>query len=351
MLKPTAPAKVSAAGGKVQTIYVATTRMPSSANPGAFTSERSLQTHYAEYQISVPPNHKPGAIEWPTAARDPKTSFVTVSYRPLDRPAFERAVASRQNGAKPNVGVFVHGFNNNFQEALYRLAQMHADAGGRGSVILFSWPSEASIGGYVADKDGVTISRDGLVDVLTMLGRNPNLGNTIVLGHSMGGWLTAESLRQLRLMHRDDVFKRMKVVLAAPDIDVDVFRSQLEVIGPLNPPMTLLVSKDDKALAVSRFIAGEHNRLGALDVDHPQVAEAARKANVQVVDISALKTDDDFRHNRFTELAAMMPKLMERDKTASATSLQQAGAFVLNGVGTTLASPFRLAGAAMAGSR
>jgi esterase/lipase superfamily enzyme len=35
-------------------------------------------------------------------------------------------------------------------------------------------------------------------------------------------------------------------MLAAPDSDIDVFRIQVAVIGPMTPLLTTLVSKDDR---------------------------------------------------------------------------------------------------------
>jgi esterase/lipase superfamily enzyme len=165
----------------------------------------------------------------------------------------------------------------------------------------------------------------------------------------MGGWLTVEALRQLRLMGKDTALSRMKVILAAPDIDVDVFRAQLQVIGPMASPMTILVSKDDRALAVSSFISGERERVGALDVDDPRVQEAAKRANIQVVDISGLSATDTFKHNRFSELSVYFPVLAKQDAAGSAPDLRKAGAFVFNAVGATIASPFSLAGKLVAG--
>ena len=50
---------------------------------------------YAEFVISVPPNHKPGNIELPGATPDPRSAFVTVRQRVLDKPTFEAEI-SRQ---------------------------------------------------------------------------------------------------------------------------------------------------------------------------------------------------------------------------------------------------------------
>lgn len=183
-------------GAEVLTIYVATTRQRDENDERAFTSGRASHVSYAEYRISIPPTHKPGNVEWPARQVDPGRHFAVVGYRALDRSDFEREVARQRGGHPPDVGVFVHGYNTNFQEALFRLAQMTADAGVKDAApILFSWPSEGSIAGYVADKDAVTYSRDQLAALLTTLTRQETRGPVTVVGHSMGGWLTAEALR------------------------------------------------------------------------------------------------------------------------------------------------------------
>lgn len=335
-----------APGARTVTVYVATTRQGEEGEPGIFTAGRAMGTSYARYTVSIPPGHQPGRIEWPKGKVNPETDFATVSRQVLDRAGFEAEV-SRRRGPAPEIGVFVHGYNTNFQEALYLLAQMTADAGVNGVPILFAWPSDGSVTGYVSDKDAVTASRDQLADLLAMLAAKPTRGPITVIGHSMGGWLTAEAIRQLRLTGQDRVIDRLHVVLAAPDIDVDVFQAQMAVIGPLSPPMTILVSRDDVALSVSEKLASDRQRVGRLDVGDPRVEEATRRARVQVVDISGLDTSDSFRHNRFTALAALYPKLAA--SRAGGTDLRQSGAFVLNAVGATLSSPFTLAGRVMAG--
>ncbi len=335
-------------GAREVTVYVATTRQRASPDANVFTTGRAAELSYAEFTISIPPNHKPGNVEWPSATPDPGSAFVTVRQRVLDRPTFEAEI-SRQRGGRPrDVGIFVHGYNVNFQEAVFQMAQMTVDAHLDGAPIVFAWPSEGSPTGYIADKDAVTFSRDQLVQLLTALARKPQIGAINVIGHSMGGWLTVEALRQLRLTGQDATIRRLKVVLAAPDIDDDVFGRQLAVIGPLNPPMTVLVSRDDAALSISRFVADNHDRVGAVNVGDPRVAEAARKANVQVIDISSLEAADEFKHDRFAQLAAFYPKISS-EEAGGRGGLRQAGVFVFNSVGATLSAPFAFAGQAVAG--
>src|SRR5215831_18910422 len=303
------PAQASTPGARVVTVYVATTRARQKPDSNVFTNSHSRELNYAAFRISIPPEHRAGNIEWPTSTPDPVLSFATVQQKALDKRTFEQLIAVR-SGARPvKAGVFIHGFNTNFQEALFRLAQMAVDADVAGAPILFAWPSEAKLTGYVADKDAVTASRDQLAEVLKMLARDSAVGDVTVIAHSMGAWLTVEALRQLRLAHDDAVISRLRIVLAAPDIDVDVFRTQMAVIGPLSPPMTVLVSRDDIALSVSSHIAGDRPRLGMIDVDDPRVQEAAVKARLEIIDVSSVKAPDRLHHDRFASLAALYPRL------------------------------------------
>lgn len=344
------PVPASARGVKVVTVYVATTRTRENPASNIFTNGRSQNLNYAEFKISIPPGHRAGAIEWPTGTPDPTVNFTTLQQNVLDARAFEQRITLRGNGRnKLRTGVFVHGFNTNFQEALYRVAQLTADAGLDDAPILFAWPSQAEVTGYVADRDAVTYSRDQLSSLLAKLARNPAVGDITIVGHSMGSWLTVEALRQLRLTGNNALISRLKVILAAPDIDVDVFRAQMDVIGPLNPPMTLLVSRDDVALSFSSRIAGERQRIGTLNVDDPTIQEAAAKAKVQIIDISELKASDGLNHDRFVSLAALYPRLAATEADATGRDLRSTGAYILDAVGATLASPFILSGQALAG--
>jgi esterase/lipase superfamily enzyme len=343
------PTLASVPGAHLETIYVATTRARAAADMNVFTTGRAHQTNYASFEISVPPTHQPGHIEWPDARPTPATSFTTVRQSVLDKDTFQRDMAL-QLKAKPHsqITVFVHGYNNNFQESLFRLAQLSADADLNGLPILFAWPSDAKLTGYSSDKESATYSRDELVDLLTMLSREPAPEKINVVAHSMGAWLAVEALRQLRLSGKNKVIERLNVILAAPDIDVDVFRAQMAVVGPLSPPITVLVSRDDIAMSFASRVAGDRKRVGALDVDDPRVQEAALKAKLQILDISSLQAPDGFNHDRFASLAALYPRL-QAEANQNGTDLRQTGAFVFSAFGTTLSSPFNLAGTALNG--
>jgi esterase/lipase superfamily enzyme len=304
------------AGIKTIPIYVATTRKRAAPSENVFTTERASTLNFAKFVVGIPPNHQPGNIEWANGTPDPRANFATIDQAVLSDAEFRSAVApaakSSGRGKKHNVLIFVHGFNNNFQESLYRLAQIDADSG-YGMSILFAWPSQGDPILYGEDRDAAAYSRDYLMALLTMVSSSPQVGEILVVAHSMGGMLTADALRELRIQRRDRVIARLRVVLAAPDIDVDQFRSQVETIGPLKPPLTVLVSKDDRALKLSSLIGGSRVRAGALDVDNPLVQEAALKAQVRIVDISELKSPDGgLGHDRLFSFAVLYPQLQRQ---------------------------------------
>src|SRR5882724_1894984 len=322
----------TAPGTKSVSIYVATARKRGTPLENVLTAERANTLNFAKFTIAIPPNHQSGNIEWPAGAPDPRVSFATIDQAVLTDTEFRKAVAlpsqSSRQGKKQNVLVFVHGYNNNFQESLYRLAQIDADAGFNGIPVLFAWPSQGDVTKYGADKEAAAYSRDYLIELLTMVTSSSQVGEIMVVAHSMGCMVTAEALRELRISRRDRVIARLgRVVLAARDIDVDVFQSQVQAIGPLNPPLTVLVSKDDTALSLSSFIGGSRTRAGAIDVENPRVRDAALKAKVRIIDISQLESPDGgMRHDRLFSLAALYPQLERRP----AAERQGFGAFLFD---------------------
>lgn len=335
-------------GAQTVAVHTATTREREANGARTFTAERAEETSYARFTISVPPDHQPGHIEWARGLPDPAKTFAVLEERPLSESAFLDSVTASSTGTARNVTVFVHGYNQNFPQALFRLAQMSIDADLDGAAVLFAWPSQAALAGYVADKDSATYSRDYLADMLTAMARDRRIGDITVLAHSMGAWLTVEALRQLRLSGRADAFDHLQVVLAAPDIDIDVFRAQMAIIGTMEPPMVVLTAPDDRALFVSRYLGAAHQRVGALDVNDPRVREVARETNIAIVDISGLEALDGLHHSRYASLAAIYPQLSREEAGLPSSGLRQAGAFVFNAVGTTLSSPFILVGEALA---
>ena len=89
-------------------------------------------------------------------------------------------------------------------------------------------------------------------------------------------------------------------MLAAPDVDVDVFRSQIADMGK-SPPGTLRSScrRDDRALAVSRRVWGDVSRLGSIDPEQPPYKAELAQNEITVIDLTKVKAGDKLHHDKF----------------------------------------------------
>ncbi|MGL4813026.1 MAG: alpha/beta hydrolase [Beijerinckiaceae bacterium] len=306
-------------------ILVASTR-PESGSKGG-------RAKFSQIRVTVPPGHRPGVIERPTITPEsPGRHFTVQRLKTLDHSdvtgAVTQEIAGKQ-GLGRDVLVFVHGFNNSREEASFRLAQIVEDTGFNGLPVLFSWPSQQSLWGYGADKEGATASRDALEGLLVELGANPDVGRVHVLAHSMGTWLAMESLRQAAIGGRGNLGGKIgSVMLAAPDLDLDVFQSQIARLGKADH-ISLFVASDDRALAVSSRIAGQRARVGALDLANKEHREAVTALGVRVYDMTGSRDGSDyFRHGTFAEAPQIVKVIGSRLKDAPVREASAAQATV-----------------------
>ena len=144
------PVAQSAEGTSRVNVLVATTRQRSVADAGEmFNGERGEDVSYAAVTVSIPPDNsrKSGEINWPASLPgDPNRDFVTHSANYLDKQQLSAAVsAAAKPAGRRNALIFVHGFNNRFDDAVYRFAQVVHDAKAPGIPVLFTWPSRGEL--------------------------------------------------------------------------------------------------------------------------------------------------------------------------------------------------------------
>ncbi|GGH11026.1 hypothetical protein GCM10007036_07850 [Alsobacter metallidurans] len=297
------------AGATPHTLLVATTR-ERDARPGTwFNGERAYPLDFARLEVSVPPTHKPGEVEWPSAAPgNAETDFVVRDAAYVDgEKAFvdtlNSQLASRPPGSR-KVFLFIHGYNTLFAEGVYRFAQVIHDAKAPAVPVLFTWASRGQLSQYVYDMNSATAARDSLDRTIRLLFAS-NAEEVNIVAHSMGNWVTVEALRQIKISGRAPQISKLGVlILAAPDIDIDVFKSQMRQFGKPKKPFVIVLSKDDKALRASSFIAGGAARLGA-DSDRDELAALG----AIVLDMTDVKALDSSNHGKFAQLAAVAPQL------------------------------------------
>jgi esterase/lipase superfamily enzyme len=319
------PVTTTAEGTSRIPILVATTRQRSTTDPGEmFSGERAAEVSYAAVTVSIPPDaaRKIGEIQWPASLPgDPRTNFVTVSAEYIDKQAFAASiVAMAKQTGRTKVLVFVHGFNNRFDEAVYRFAQIVHDSKVPVIPVLFTWPSrgEVRLRTYNYDRESANYSRDALESLLGTLTSYPVVTEVNLLAHSMGNWVALEALRgrsmrggQTAASIRADKLKN--AMLVAPDVDVDVFRAQIQRMGTARPRIALFVSQDDSALRLSRTIADDVPRLGNVDPTLEPYRSELERDKILVFDLTHLATAGDDAHDRaFDDVTSVMGMIRQR---------------------------------------
>jgi esterase/lipase superfamily enzyme len=154
----------------------------------------------------------------------------------------------------------VHGFNNTFDDSVFRAAQVMWDLQYKGLPVLFSWPSRGGASepadiaiSYAHDLDSAlnqSDTFDGFLHTLQSLG----IKKIHLLVHSMGNFLVLNALR--RESSSTQPIKLGEWILAAPDIDVDQFLQFVPTVQPYVTHMTLYASAMDNALLASMAARG-----------------------------------------------------------------------------------------------
>jgi esterase/lipase superfamily enzyme len=275
-------------------IIVATSRAPAPP-PQHFSSQRSTALAFARFEVSIPPDRSAGTVRFPAEAElNPQKDFLTVTVDQLEgTDGFIRAVDTELFALQTTTAtVFVHGYNTNFVEGLYRQAQLHSDYADPGLSVHYSWPSAAAARFYVYDIESALFARTGLEATIIALTRSRVAGITLV-SHSMGGQVLLETLHQMALRGDRSAFRKIKdVVLLSPDVNVELFNAQMQEIAPFNLPIYIVVSGKDEALRISSRLRGERARLGAQREDVWQTSGH----NITLIDLTEVKGGDPLRH-------------------------------------------------------
>jgi len=247
-------------------------------------------------RVTVPPIHAPGEIEAPSLThlefrRDPQKHMVLHEVRPLTgKVYFESIRRTVSRSERKELFVYVHGFDNTFEYAVLRCAQLAYDTNFQGAPIVYSWPSAG--GGpptYLRDRRFAQASARHLRHFLDLLAERSGAETIHVIAHSMGNFVLETALagddppRPLPWLDKIN-----QVVLAAADLDE---RGMTKLAGVLHrvpgrdtPQVTAYSSKSDVALMASYGV--HHVAPFGLIVDRVRTLNG-----IDVVDASDLDID------------------------------------------------------------
>jgi len=185
-----------------------------------------------------------------------------------------------------DVLLYIHGYNTTFETAALDAARLSDGIKFVGDTMVFSWPSRASLLDYGYDRESAMWSRDALQQVLDGLIASPVVGHVHIVAHSIGTMLTMEALRQLYAQLGEEAANRIgSVVFASPDIDMDVFASQMAKLRPAH--VTVLASNKDRALSISSALAETQARVGSIDPSNPVDRQKIESLGAKVYDLNS----------------------------------------------------------------
>lgn len=246
-------------------IYFATDRNYTATENlnGAFGLKRS-NLKYGICEVSIPNNHGIGKVESPSIWRfefseDPSKHIVIQDIQLFEKDRFFKSLSkSIKKTSKKSTFLFVHGYNTSFSEAAKRTAQISYDLLFDGKAVFYSWPSQSSMFKYAIDEKNIEWSRKNIKQFLQDYITKSEAEDIYLVAHSMGNRGLTNAIAEL-LYEKPELGKKIKeVILAAPDIDADVFKNDIapKMASQIKKPITLYVSSDDLALKASKAIHG-----------------------------------------------------------------------------------------------
>jgi esterase/lipase superfamily enzyme len=283
----------------------------------SYGAERARRLELGRALVTVPKTHQVPNIERPFAVRipftnitvyeqveDPKHHFTLRELKALTREQFLELVRERIRGSvafRDQAVVFVHGYNTAFEYAVFRTAQMAYDLKFDSASFLYSWPSEAGITGYGYDRESSEQAEPYLREYLELVVRETGAKSVSVIAHSMGNMPLLRVLQALGPSLPPGV-QLNQIILAAPDVDRNLFENLAANIMQYGRGVTLYCSSNDRAMAVARRVAGGVPRAGDVPADGPIVL-----AGIDTIDVSQTSTDYlALNHSSYAESGALL---------------------------------------------
>ena len=189
--------------------------------------------------------------------------------------------------------IYVHGYNNTFDDAVRRAAQIGYDLEFDGITAAFAWPARSGVAAYMGDRDRAATAAPFLLHMLETLGQAFPDVKVHIIGHSTGGEVILNALE--RLADRSANGPRVKlgeVILAHADVNTTRLSAVMPSLRKLGVTVTSYSSGEDRAMLASDWMRGDGARVGGAPV---------HLAGVDAIDISGLGVRFSWNHNTFVQ--------------------------------------------------
>jgi esterase/lipase superfamily enzyme len=239
-------------------VWFGTDRKPEGASY-ANTRNTDNKLHLGHCDVVIPPSHRFGEIGNPWLKRLIRLEFtddhlfvketVTVATPEEFVSEIGAALAERDSDER-TVLLFIHGYNTSFDQAAVRTAQIGFDLKVAGVAAFYSWPSAGGSAQYLVDEASVETSEARFAEFVKIIATDTGANRVNVVAHSMGNRLLARAARTVV----ESGVKLGQIVLAAPDIDAQLFTQLAVAYSTLGTGTTMYVSAKDKALDLSHAL-------------------------------------------------------------------------------------------------
>jgi pimeloyl-ACP methyl ester carboxylesterase len=182
------------------------------------------------------------------------------SVTPLSRQDFVTALRKQISGSPgKDVFVFVHGFNQTFEDAARRTAQLAYDLDFDGTPMMYSWPSQGHLYSYFTDQEVIEPTGPRLAEFLDIVTSASGAERVHLVAHSMGNRVMIAALEIYLKAHprKADRAAFGQLVFTAPDVDRKDFVAAFASLRGIAERTTLYASDSDLALRASKTVHGE----------------------------------------------------------------------------------------------
>lgn len=260
-------------GGLIKLFYGTNRKIKTRDNDKVYFEDEIGELSYGTCEVSIPRGHKQGNVERPFnlfwTIELPEKANDHIILRKVDELSLASFIdeikLSFVDSIQRSALIFIHGYNNSFEDAAYRTAQIAWDIPFEGISGFFSWPSGNSKIKYLKDVEAVDSSIIDFEKFLEEIILKTGVEKIHLIAHSMGNRLLTSTFNHLRknerLNNKLNIFNQ--IILAAPDIDQIVFEKNiLPYFKNIGERRTLYTYNRDIALQISKFIRSGNPRLG-----------------------------------------------------------------------------------------
>jgi len=255
--------------------------------------------------VRFPATPTPFALEDGVISRDREAIRVYQDASSQFRRTLEAELAARSRG---KVVLYVHGFNNDFDDATFNLLELWAASGWTGVPVMFSWPTEQSGPlSYFEDTQDGAFSVFHLKETLRLIASTPGVESVTLIAHSHGASIATTALRELLIEARGaglsmyDTYRIETLILAAPDIDLGVMEQRLvaEMFGVGFGQINVYMNPNDNALGLAGMVFG-NRRFGTTSSEDLSPESRAVFRGVKTVHFIMVEdARGEERHNYF----------------------------------------------------